>query len=253
MIRYVDAALLPSLLALLDTDNSLYACRIGCLLESYGLGYPFAEFYLQLNDREQPVGAAVRYYHDMTLLLTGGSDTDEWRSMVPLLGVHSLLCDRPLLTDRPAATLRVMALTQTPMPPAVPEGMTVTDQPDLKALWSLLKSCEAADFAVPAYEDFLPDVSHKLRHGTAACCVLQQAQRPVAAAMTVAQTKHSALIGGVATDPHFRRQGLGAWCVRTLCHTLAGRRIYLMRDPNRHARFYEQCGFEDTAACTLTY
>ena len=252
MIHCVTPEWLPLLQQLL-ARNDWYACRIGCLLDSYGLGYPFAAFFVQVTEDGHPVGAAARYYHDMTLLLTDDSDTNEWQSMITMWGCRSLLCDRVLQPERPSDTLTVMTLTQLLPPPDVPQGLVMTDTPDLKALWALLKRCEAADFAVPSYEDFLLDLSHKLRHGTAVCRVLQQAQQPVAAAMTVAQTAHAAILGGVAVDPSFRRQGLGTWCVRSLCQTLSGRTVYLMRDPQRHALFYRRCGFADTAACTLTY
>ena len=248
MIRYVDDTLLEQLQQFLTEHRSIYACRIGCCLQSYGLHSPFDSFYLQINEQDNVIGAAADYYHDLTLLLTAESDLDEWRCWAEMTGFHSLLCDTPLLPDYSIETGAVMTLTH-PLPaPSLPTGFTVTEQPDLKALWHLLKSCENTDFAVPAYEDFLPDISHKLRHGTAVCRVLQKNGYMMAAAMTVALTEHTALIGGVATAPDYRRQGFGAYCVRTLCTDLNGRTIYLMRDIHRHADFYQQCGFETTAS-----
>ena len=185
MIRFVDTSLLPLLRQRL-TDRNLYACRIGCWLDSYGLSYPFAEFYVQVNAQGHCTGAAARYYQDITLLLTDESDTDEWRSWLNLIGFRSLLCDRPLLPTLPAEDGTVMTLTQPVLSvPVPPKGFTPTNQPELKALWPLLKRCEAEDFAVPAYEDFLPDFSHKLRHGTASCCVLFSHNQSCAAALKV--------------------------------------------------------------------
>ena len=91
MIRYVDDTLLEQLQQFLTEHRSIYACRIGCCLQSYGLRYPFASFYLQINEQDNVIGAAADYYHDLTLLLTAESDLDEWRCWAEMTGFHSLL------------------------------------------------------------------------------------------------------------------------------------------------------------------
>ncbi len=255
MIRYTDESLLPSLekfLSAAGTDD-VCACRIGCLLESYGIRYDFAVFHLQITEKGAITGAAVRYYHDMTVFLTDESDTDEWRSFLRMTGFHSLLSRQALLSERSAEPVTVMTLTK-PVPTLCPppKDFTLTCEPSLPALWQLWKRCESSDFAVPPYEDFLPDISHKLRHNTARIHALLHGGKPAASAVTVSQTAYSAVIGGVAADTDYRRRGLGSYCVQSLCHSLSGRKIFLMRDPRRHARFYGRLGFEDTASFCLT-
>jgi len=248
MICFVDEKTLPLLLQFLQTENNIYSCRIGCLLQSYGIGYDFALFYLQTDSLSRPVGAAVKYYADITVMMTEESDLSEWQEFIQMYGFASLLCSRPHLTDCCCEEGVVMTLTSPPedtLP--LPEDIQQTEDPNLSSLWQLLKSCEADDFQVPSYEDFLLDFSHKLRHNTAKCLVLTHHGQPAAAALTSALTDRSAIIGGVATDRHFRGQGLGSCCVTGLIRRLQNRTIFLMRDKALHERFYHALGFENTA------
>lgn len=253
MIRYLTPDLLPSLKEF-TASVSLCACKIACLLDSYGLNYDFACFWLQYNDRQQVTSAISRYGSDLTLQLSAQSDIEELREFLALTGYASVLSEVPVLTDASADTGVIMELTQPSSPCTLPEGLQWVTDPDPNQLYQLLKSCEAEDFSVPAYEDFLPDFSHKLRHGTAQCHAVRREsdQSLIACAMTVALSRHCAVIGGVATERSCRHLGLGSACVRTLCHGL-DRPVLLMRDRYRHEHFYTRLGFRNTGYFRIAY
>ena len=246
MIRYVDEEYKDELARLVSGDD-IFACRIACLLDSYGTGYPFLCFYVQTDDDGRAVSAVSEYYSDMTVMLTEHSDTAELSEFLPMRGFSSVLAERPLLTQLPCEEGVIMRLADRERLFSLsPCGAAdIETQPDLRELWRLLKSCEDESFRVPAYEEFLPDISHKLRHGTALCAAAVLDGRPVGAAMTVAQSSRCAVIGAVCVKKEYRRRGLGSLCIRELCSRLGGREIYIMRDRNKNEDFYRSLGFEN--------
>ena len=109
----------------------------------------------------------------------------------------------------------------------------------------LLKSCKSDTFEVPEYEDFILDMSHKIRHDTALCVGVREGEKLVSTAMTVAQSKTCAVIGAVATDGNHRHSGYGSQCVNAICRLLNDRKIFIMRDERENEDFYRSMGFED--------
>ena len=245
MISRVDNNNLPMLEGFLSGQKNIYSCRIECLLRSYGLKYDFCAFHIQTDINGNVTSAAAKYYSDMTVCLTENSDTDELSEFIMFSGFSSLLCSKALPFGVPSESGIIMELKRDVPEKILSEGMKHTFSPDLKAVWELLKSCEDKDFAVPQYEDFLLDMSHKLRHGTAHCAAVCKGEKIVSAAMTVSESESCALIGAVATDKSFRRMGIGSSCVSELCRGLKDKKIFIMRDQNKNESFYSGLGFEN--------
>ncbi len=243
MLRLVQKSAEPVLRRFVETDDP-FACRIACLLESYGTDYDFCSFYIQYNHRERPVSALSVYYSDITVFLTVESDTEELSDFLCAKGFSSLLSGRTILKDRPAGTGIIMKLKHSP--PAGTRGDIRISEPErLRDVWELLRECEADDFAVPSYEDYILDMSHKLRHGTALCITAEQDGKLTGTASALFLSKSCALIGAVAVRPESRGRGIGSLCVTELIKRLGGRSVYLMRAPEKHKDFYVRLGFED--------
>lgn len=99
-------------------------------------------------------------------------------------------------------------------------------------------------FALPPFDSWYVDVSHRVRHG---CCHIASVIRDnqvVCNAMSVAETTRDVLLGAVATHPQWRRQGLAAGCVEDLIGQLSGtRRIHISPVDDRARHLYEKIGF----------
>ena len=240
MIRFVDEKLRPALEEL-TLRRDVCACRINCLLQSYGTGYDFVRFWLQLPPSGTPAAAVVKYDSAVTVFLTDRSDLGELREFVRMLGWGSLSANAPLLPGQEAVGV-VMELSERISPPALPEGLVLNESPRLLDVYALLESCRD-ELQVPAYESFLLDLSHKLRHGTALCCTLERGGRTVACAMTVSRSSVCAVIGAVAVGKEYRRRGYGSLCVRALCSRLSDSTVLLQREPRKNREFYEALGF----------
>ena len=101
---------------------------------------------------------------------------------------------------------------------------------------------------LPQWEAWLPDVSHRVRHGAARVWALREEDGYSACAMAVAQTGREALLGGVAVLPDKRCKGRGSYLAAALCSALAregkaGKAVYLFRRAGMHEQFYERMGF----------
>ena len=96
MIYYIDKTRLPDLQKLMDQKN-IYACKIACLFESYGLNYDFAEFWVQYDDENHPVSAISKFYGDMTVQTTDKTDFDELKEFLQITGCTSVLSEKELL------------------------------------------------------------------------------------------------------------------------------------------------------------
>lgn len=246
MISYVYDNNLFMLENFLNGQKNIYACRISCLLKSYGLNYDFASFHIQTDDSGNVTAAFGKYYSDMTLCLTENSDTGELSEFISFSGFSSLLCGKTLPIVNTYESGTVMELKVSATEQILPQGTVFDFSPPLKDLWTLLKSCEGEDFAVPEYEDFLIDTSHKLRHDTAHCIAAKSGKQFISAAMTVAESDYCAVIGAVATDKNFRKCGSGSACVAELCGRLRNKTVFIMRDENKNEKFYASLGFENT-------
>ncbi len=236
MIYYIDKTRLPDLQKLMDQKN-IYACKIACLFESYGLNYDFAEFWVQYDDENHPVSAISKFYGDMTVQTTDKTDFDELKEFLQITGFTSVLSEKELFSDSFSGMTMQTLSRKT--------GITAEVNPNLNEVYRLLQSCQSDSFEVPGYEDFILDMSHKIRHRTAVCVGVRSNGKLVSTAMTVAQSKNCAVIGAVATDKNCRHSGHGTKCVNTLCDLLYDRNIFIMRDENENERFYRSMGFEN--------
>ena len=235
MIFYVDFKEINDFREIICVKN-IYACKIACLLESYGLQYDFAEFWIQYEN-DIPVTAISRFYGDMTVYATDKTDFDELKSFFMITGFSNVLCEREIFPDSYSGIVMEKISENADAKAEV--------NPNLSEVYRLLESCKSNNFEVPSYKDFILDMSHKTRHETALCVGIREGEKLVSTAMTVAQSRTCAVIGAVATDKNYRNSGYGSQCVKALCHLLNGRKIFIMRDERENEDFYKSMGFEN--------
>ena len=115
--------------------------------------------------------------------------------------------------------------------------------PSPRILYQVLSACQSPSFFVPDFEPFYLDISHRLRHGTAAAVLLETDGMPSACAIALAVTEKAALLTAVGVVPSLRQKGMGKKAVESLCQMLGGRRIFLFRHKSENREFYEKLGF----------
>ena len=109
--------------------------------------------------------------------------------------------------------------------------------PSPRMLYQVLSACQSPSFPVPEFEPFYLDTSHRLRHGTAAAVVLEEAGKPAACALALAVTDTAAAAhsrGGGSCFPE--RNGLGRQAVETLCRRFVRAEGISVPGPRRKIR-----------------
>lgn len=242
MIYFVEKSRLDDLKKFCQKQN-IYSCRIRCLLDSYGLNFDFVQFWLQYGKDKKITSAISKVDGNITVQITENSDIPELKEFFEVTGFTSVLSERCFFDNKKTVENIIMEL-KNPKEKTV-FGLKTVINPDLKEFYNVLLKCQNKKFIVPKYEDFLIDVSHKVRHNTALCLGLQKNNSLVSVAMTVSQSKNTAIIGAVATDSNFRRLGYGGYTVIKLAELMGKRKIFIMRDKHENESFYKSLGFEN--------
>ncbi len=247
MIYFVDKDRFSDLKSFC-TMQTIYSCRIMCLAYSYGLDFDFVQFWLQYNESGNVTSAISKSNGDITIQTSKNSDISELREFLEFIGYTSLLCETQFEFGSKAKQGIIMELIT---PIRIYTNFGTVLNPDLNLVYDLLEKCRNKDFKVPEYEDFMLDMSHKIRHNMAMCTAVVNKNNLISVAMTVAQSRNTAIIGAVAVDPKFRRQGYGGQAVLSLSQILENRKIFVMCDKIENERFYKSLGFEDSGSFTV--
>ena len=99
--------------------------------------------------------------------------------------------------------------------------------------------------ALPNFEDWYVDMSHRLRHGCGRMAGITVDGSLAAIAMTTAESETDGLIGGVATHPDHRGKGYAHRCVMALVAGLQedGKRVWLSPKNEYAHALYTHWGF----------
>ena len=115
-----------------------------------------------------------------------------------------------------------------------------TKEPSIREVYKHLASV-FADF--PTFDGWYVDVSHRVRHGCCHITAIEDGPDIVSTAMTVAETEHAALIGGVATSFTHRKKGYASRCIKTLLNALPQKAVYIAPINTDAQRLYQSLGF----------
>jgi len=99
--------------------------------------------------------------------------------------------------------------------------------------------------SLPPFDVWYADVTHRLRRDRCRLFAVREGERPVSAAMTVAEADDAWLLGAVCTDSAYRRRGYAAACVTALASEGARRHkaVYIAAKNPAAKRLYEALGF----------
>lgn len=213
--------------------GSALGCRLRAIGGAYGVGFPFARFWLSET--------AAYCLLDGALSAAGiPEDPEEARAFIQALGPGTLTCSavfsRALgLSPQSGGPVLAKDLPAGNPPPPRP----LEEPPGIPAIWGLLT---AAGMALDR-ESFHLDLSHRLRHGAALAFGSFAGDRLTGCAVVSAVTEEEALLSALAVDEAFRGQGLGSALLCQVEQSLPGRRLYILREAGRNRRFYARRGF----------
>jgi GNAT superfamily N-acetyltransferase len=97
--------------------------------------------------------------------------------------------------------------------------------------------------SIPPFDVWYADVHHRLRRGAFHATAAKAGETVVSCAMTVAEVDKAVLIGGVATHPDHRGQGLASACVTVLAHHMGEKAVWICPKNEAAERLYRRLGF----------
>lgn len=242
MIHYIDdaAAFVDSVRELKGTAP--FDCRLISLCRTYPPALPFVDYWLIRDENGACTGAVARNGTAFILCLTEKSALPEVNAFLLMAGAKEVLCGDFSLDGFRRTSEGVILQAKKA---AEGTGRPIIE-PAIRDAYAVLTACAGPLFQPPAWEDFLVDVSHKLRHGAMRLAGTEQNGGLAAVAMTVAEDEHSAVIGAVACHPDFRRTGCGSAVTAHLVNALLseGKQVFVHRAAHENAAFYAALGFE---------
>ena len=237
MIRLTEC--LPEL-----QGEALPLYRIRALWECY-VYVPFLRYYVGEN------GSAAAILDGQAIVYATETEREEMALFVSMQpDIISLLADVP--TAQAVAAQWGTAVNEVPvMRCETPQTAETISRLSPRELYAFL---EPIFPGLPPFEGWYMDVCYRERHGFCRNVAVIEGDRAVSAAMTTADWQGGALIGGVATDPAYRRQGLAARCVGTLAAQLQkeDRQVYICPKNDGARRVYTALGFAVCDAVALT-
>ncbi len=214
------------------------AVRIESLYRAYGLEVPFVRFY---SDGE---GTIASIMDGCCILHSSHRLTEEWLAFLYMLpDIKQLYTDSSIgeqvvkAFNLPHKTGVVMRLDK------LSGDNRMLLQPPLQLLYQLLSSV-FADYV--SFDSWYVDISHRLRHNCCRIATITKDERPVACIMTIAEGKEAAVIGGVATDKAYRKQGLAQQCMETILATLIQTTVFISPVDAYAQQYYTRFGFVDS-------
>ena len=232
MIREITA--LPPL-----PDDSDAAVKIAAQVRAYGLSRPFLRVYAG-------EGGSALSVMDGVATLYPGADADEALLFVRMSpDVHALRTDADtakrfaLLLGVTATTGVTMEYRGEPVSDAKAESLSPRDVYPLLA--------EVFGDALPPFDVWYADVSHRLRHGLCRVAGVLEQGKAASCAMTVAETETAFMIGAVATSPDCRGRGFASAAVRSLVAAgqAAGKQVFISPKNEAARALYKRLGFAE--------
>ncbi len=213
-------------------------------LIAYGTGYDFAKVWVQResDDETSPVAAFISsFYGDVVVCAAHTADRAELEMFLQTIGYAGLVSNIPLY-DMPIDG-HVMCLERgNTCSATVSKDIThITENGSLKEFYELL-SKNYPDNVFSRYEDWLVDLSHRVRHGVTETAVLECDGEKVATASALSITDRAVLLGAISVNPDKRGKHFAHTLVKYFADKFANRTVYIMCKPDK-VGLYEKAGF----------
>lgn len=243
MIKIADNELnIKNYIDTLSSGNP-FGCRIKSLYNTYDYNLPFVDFWVQLIDGE-PTALIARLETAFVLQITDDADMDELSAFMRVSGAVTIIVDDNYQLE--------IGLDKTIGPilksDSIMENESLFDitEPTVKEAYCVISKCVSKNFAVPSYESFALDVSHRLSKKTLRIYGIKENETLASCIMTLAESDDSAVLGALATDPSYRRTGFGTFLIKYINNVLVEEKksVFLHRAPDENIEFYNKLGFE---------
>lgn len=226
---------------LTETDFSAFAAdynttRLSALCRGYGMCPALLDTWA-LETKNGPAALIGRFAGEMTLCVNdrfSDSEAEETAAFLRFMG-HPLQGSASAVSMLGFSSQRKATVYQKPC------GVTATSlspvKEGLSSLYDRLALGTDGDIRLGQKDDWVADVSHRVRHGVASAFVTENG-----AALVGFLTDRAAVLSGIVIPPDRRGQGEGTRLLSAVAGAVSPRTLFAATETA--APFYEQNGFE---------
>lgn len=214
--------------------QDVFAVRILALYTSYGTSFSFARFWIQESGDGVVTALISALDNQFTLSFSEQADQEELRSFFSVVGFQTLQCSGQF--NYSAAFLSGCVLQKTNWFCTGCEKENVLLCP-LDVVYQLnRKFLPDID-----YRSWYTDLFRRVRQGAAKAFALQVNGTYVSAALYTSIYQDKKILGYIATDANWRKQGLASRLIAAVTPIDAGQ--YYLLCEKKNLAFYQQQGF----------
>lgn len=221
--------------------------EIEALIKTYGFNTSFALFWIQELDGK--ITAAVsKVDSHVTVAAEKDFDSKELKEFLNVIGFSSLLGEKWVLEDlgfKISEKGIIMKYGPLAMTDENNEPMAFACEPPYRKIYNLLREPEAFDESIPSYEDWLCDLSARVRNNCARVLFREREDKCISCGMFTFESDSGAVIGAVATHKDFRSMGYASDIVKELCIAAQKEKkdVFLMCEEGK-VSFYKKLEFK---------
>lgn len=228
--------------------------EIEALIKTYGFNTSFAMFWIQ--EFNGKITAAVsKVDSHVTVAAEKDFDSKELKEFLNVIGFSSLLGEKLVLADlgfKISEKGIIMKYSPLAMRDDNNEPVVFACEPPYRKIYNLLKEPESFGESIPSYEDWLCDLSARVRNNCARVLFREREDKCISCGMFTFESDSGAVIGAVATHKDFRSMGYASDIVKELCIAAQKEKkdVFLMCKEGK-VSFYKKLKFKITGEFSL--
>lgn len=228
--------------------------EIEALIKTYGFNTSFALFWIQEIDGK--ITAAVsKVDSHVTVAAEKDFDSKELKEFLNVIGFSSLLGEKWVLEDlgfKISEKGIIMKYSPLAMRDDNNEPVAFACEPPYRKIYNFLREPENFGESISSYEDWLCDLSARVRNNCARVLFREREDKCISCGMFTFESDSGAVIGAVATHKDFRSMGYASDIVKELCIAAQKEKkdVFLMCEEGK-VSFYKKLEFKITGEFSL--
>lgn len=228
--------------------------EIEALMKTYGFNTTFALFWIQEFDGKITAAVSKVDFH-VIVAAHDGFDSQELKEFLTVIGFSSLLAERQVLDDlgfKISEKGFIMKYKPAMSSDENSSPLTFSCEPPYRKIYDLLKKPDTFGDSIPSYEDWLCDLSGRVRKSCARVLFREKEDKCISCGMFTFESGCGAVVGAVATHKDFRSKGYASDIVKELCAAAKAENkdVFLMCREDK-VSFYKKLEFEITGEFSL--
>lgn len=230
----------------IKTHNTIFAIKIYARFKNY-IGQEIVDIWVQITDNK-PVALISSSDGYVNLDVTEKCNFDEIITFLNTIGYRTLSFDSSVkqlgTSTKSGSVMKLNNYIYSHFISSSYDYEILLN--DYKSAYEVLKSAESDNFLIPSYEQFILDMSHKVRNKAGDILIIFKDNIPIATSSVVYKCEFGAVIGAVAVKKDYRHLGLGQAIMNETVNIIKKdgiKSIFLQCNNKYTENFYKSFGF----------